>query len=392
MSVPVSVAEDSVLSFNMTTLHYYLKEALLNIIENRRQNFAFLVFLSLSFIGVIITDSLIYSVSLKAEEELKVHSDKVIFVKFYRPKAVGYIMEKFITVSKVLSFSKNAFLYVSDTPFSGELFSVNGIDKLGLNMGYAGDLNDKYNGNVAVVNESSPFVSKKQIFINGVPFKIIGVRLNSKTDFLDSLGLKASQSDEHIFIPLETMFKMKLDNRVNAVQIFLDNIVTKRDINNVKRVLYDNDIRKFDIVTSLNAKETVDRVLERFSLLTNSVYVILTLSASVTCFILSKRSFYSRRVELSLKIIHGTEKKEITVLIIIESLIMLSVCLFISLIHAGVIMHIIKYFLDVTISIRTTMITISLANVLLVFIFANIIFSRLFFSINPVNAIKGKIE
>ncbi|HFM2323322.1 TPA: permease, partial [Escherichia coli] len=50
----------------MTTLHYYLKEALLNIIENRRQNFAFLVFLSLSFIGIIITDSLIYSVSLKA--------------------------------------------------------------------------------------------------------------------------------------------------------------------------------------------------------------------------------------------------------------------------------------------------------------------------------------
>jgi len=381
-----------VLSFNMTTLHYYLKEALLNIIENRRQNFAFLVFLSLSFIGIIITDSLIYSVSLKAEEELKVHSDKVIFVKLYRPKTVGYITEKFITVSKVLSFSKNEFLYVSDTPFSGELFSVSGIDKLGLNTEYSGDLNDKYNGNVAIVNESSPFFSKKQIFINGVPFKIIGVRLNSKTDFLDSLGLKANQSDEHIFIPLETMFKMKLDNRVNAVKIFLDNIVTKRDINNVKRVLYDNDIRKFDIVTSLNAKEAVDRVLERFSLLTNSVYVILTLSASVTCFILSKRSFYSRRVELALKIIHGTEKKEITVLIIIESLIMLSVCLFISLIHAGVIMHIIKYFLDVTISIRTTMITISLANVLLVFIFANIIFSRLFFSINPVNAIKGKIE
>ena len=380
------------LSFNMTTLHYYLKEALLNIIENKRQNFAFLVFLSLSFIGIIITDSLIFSVSLKAEEELKVHSDKIIFVKFYRPKTAEYITKKFITVSKVLSFSKNAFLYVGDTPFSGEPFSVNGIDKLGLNTGYMGDLSDKYNGNVAIVNESSPFLGKKQIFVNGVPFKIIGVRLNSKTDFLDSLGLNVNQSDEHILIPLETMFKMKLDNRVDAVKIFLDNIVTKRDINNVKRVLYDNDIRKFDIVTSLNAKEAVDRVLERFSLLTNSVYVILTLSASVTCFILSKRSFYSRRVELSLKIIHGTEKKEITVLIIIESLIMLSVCLFISVIHAGVIMHIIKYFLDVTISIRTTMITISLANVLLVFISANIIFGRLFFSINPVNAIKGKIE
>ena len=368
----------------MTTLHYYLKEALLNIIENRRQNFAFIVFLSLSFIGIIITDSLIFSVSLKAEEELKVHSDKIIFVKFYRPKTAEYITKKFITVSKVLSFSKNAFLYVGDTPFSGEPFLVNGIDKLGLNTGYMGDLSDKYNGNVAIVNESSPFLGKKQIFINGVPFKIIGVRLNSKTDFLDSLGLKANQSDEHILIPLETMFKMKLDNRVDAVKIFLDN--------NVKRVLYENDIRKFDIVTSLNAKEAVDRVLDRFSLLTNSVYVILTLSASVTCFILSKRSFYSRRVELSLKIIHGTEKKEITVLIIVESLIMLSVCLFISIIYAGGILHIIKYFLDVTISIRATMITISLANVLLVFISSNIIFGRLFFSINPVNAIKGKIE
>ncbi|ELW9076214.1 dispersin export ABC transporter permease subunit AatP [Escherichia coli] len=376
----------------MTTLHYYLKEALLNIIENRRQNFAFLVFLSLSFIGIIITDSLIFSVSLKAEEELKVHSDKIIFVKFYRPKTAEYITKKIITVSKVISFSKNAFLYVGDTPFSGEPFLVNGIDKLGLNTGYMGDLSDKYNGNVAIVNESSPFLGKKQIFINGIPFKIIGVRLNSKTDFLDSLGLKVNQSDEHILIPLETMFKMKLDNRVDAVKIFLDNIVTKRDINNVKRVLYDNDIRKFDIVTSLNAKETVDRVLDRFSLLTNSVYVILTLSASVTCFILSKRSFYSRRVELSLKIIHGTEKKEITVLIIVESLIMLSVCLFISIIYAGGILHIIKYFLDVTISIRATMITISLANVLLVFISSNIIFGRLFFSINPVNAIKGKIE
>ncbi|EMK5293900.1 dispersin export ABC transporter permease subunit AatP [Escherichia coli] len=376
----------------MTTLHYYLKEALLNIIENRRQNFAFLVFLSLSFIGIIITDSLIFSVSLKAEEELKVHSDKIIFVKFHRPKTSEYITKKFITVSKFLSFSKNAFLYVGDTPFSGEPFLVNGIDKLGLNTGYMGDLSDKYNGNVAIVNESSPFLGKKQIFINGIPFKIIGVRLNSKTDFLDSLGLKVNQSDEHILIPLETMFKMKLDNRVDAVKIFLDNIVTKRDINNVKRVLYDNDIRKFDIITSLNAKEAVDRVLDRFSLLTNSVYVILTLSASVTCFILSKRSFYSRRVELSLKIIHGTEKKEITVLIIVESLIMLSVCLFISIIYAGGILHIIKYFLDVTISIRATMITISLANVLLVFISSNIIFGRLFFSINPVNAIKGKTE
>lgn len=116
---------------------------------------------------------MIYSVSLKAEEELKVHSDKVIFVKLYRPKTVGYITEKFITVSKVLSFSKNAFLYVSDTPFSGELFSVSGIDKLGLNTEYSGDLNDKYNGNVAIVNESSPFSVRNKYLLMVFRLKLL---------------------------------------------------------------------------------------------------------------------------------------------------------------------------------------------------------------------------
>ena len=157
-------------------------------------------------------------------------------------------------------------------------------------------------------------------------------------------------------------------------------------------MLYDHDIGKYDIVTSLNAKETVDRVLSRFSLLTNSVYIILTLSAAVTCFMLSKRNFYSRSTEFSLKIIHGTEQKEIISVVVIESLMLLIVCLIFSFIYAYLIMYIITHVLDVSINIRITMITISLANILMIFILSNVIFGKLFFSMNPVNVIKGKME
>ncbi|STL63758.1 permease [Escherichia coli] len=74
------------MSCKTETVYYYLTEALLNIFENKKQNLAFMLFLSLSFVGIIITDSLIYSVSLKAENELQVYGDKVMHVKLNQPK------------------------------------------------------------------------------------------------------------------------------------------------------------------------------------------------------------------------------------------------------------------------------------------------------------------
>ncbi|MWF88702.1 permease, partial [Escherichia coli] len=48
------------MSCKTETVYYYLTEALLNIFENKKQNLAFMLFLSLSFVVIIITDSLIY--------------------------------------------------------------------------------------------------------------------------------------------------------------------------------------------------------------------------------------------------------------------------------------------------------------------------------------------
>ncbi|HBL7839603.1 TPA: permease, partial [Escherichia coli] len=122
------------LPFRMVTLRHYIIEALLNIIENKKQNIAFLIFLLLSFIGIIITDSLIYSVSLKAEEELKVHNDKVVSVKIHQVRIPEDIIKRFSIISDNISFSKHTFLYVGDTPFSGKPLSVIGIDKTGLEI------------------------------------------------------------------------------------------------------------------------------------------------------------------------------------------------------------------------------------------------------------------
>ncbi|EPG2858730.1 permease, partial [Escherichia coli] len=40
------------MSCKTETVYYYLTEALLNIFENKKQNLAFMLFLSLSFVGI----------------------------------------------------------------------------------------------------------------------------------------------------------------------------------------------------------------------------------------------------------------------------------------------------------------------------------------------------
>ncbi|HAH9765604.1 TPA: permease, partial [Escherichia coli] len=70
----------------------YINDALLNIYENKKQMLSFVVFLTLSFIGIIITDSLIFSVSKKAEEELKTYGDNIISINIYKQKNINEVV------------------------------------------------------------------------------------------------------------------------------------------------------------------------------------------------------------------------------------------------------------------------------------------------------------
>ena len=63
----------------------YTSDALQNLYENRKNIILFVIFLVISFTGIIVTDSLIYSVSQKAESELNINGDNVITVNLQKP-------------------------------------------------------------------------------------------------------------------------------------------------------------------------------------------------------------------------------------------------------------------------------------------------------------------
>ena len=60
----------------------YITEAILNLKENIKYTVTFILFLSLSFLGIVIIDSLIYSVSTQAEKELKTNGNNIMSIDF----------------------------------------------------------------------------------------------------------------------------------------------------------------------------------------------------------------------------------------------------------------------------------------------------------------------
>ncbi len=87
----------------------------------------------------------------------------------------------------------------------------------------------------------------------------------------------------------------------------------------VKNQLNKYNIGGYTLTTSLDAREVVERVLNRFSLLTNSIYILLTITAIISSIIVCKRNFYSRATEFALKIIHGIPYGNIQIIVVIET-------------------------------------------------------------------------
>lgn len=73
---------------------------------------SFLFFISISFSGVIIVDSLIYSVSLKAEKELNIYGENVIHIKFSPPVDQGRIDVALRKHYKNISFSRDYIFFL----------------------------------------------------------------------------------------------------------------------------------------------------------------------------------------------------------------------------------------------------------------------------------------
>ncbi|MCG9430033.1 hypothetical protein LCT58_23305, partial [Escherichia coli] len=110
---------DSFLIEQRLTIDYmYLTEAILNIIENKRNIIVFLVFLVISFSGIAVTDSLIYSTSKKAEEELSLNGHNVITVEFEEVVSDKKINMIFKDANYDLVKTKKMIFSVGESPYN----------------------------------------------------------------------------------------------------------------------------------------------------------------------------------------------------------------------------------------------------------------------------------
>ncbi|AOF13765.1 permease AatP [Yersinia enterocolitica] len=373
----------------------YILEAIISLKENIRYTLTFIVFLSLSFLGVIITDSLIYSVSMQAEKELKSRGNNIISIELYQKGKKASIAKVLNDFYAKLSYSQRSFLSGGNSPYSDETISVMATDKAGINLIMGDEFDDSlFEGNVAIYNNNNQDISDKprMIFFNGVPFHIIGVKNKSKAEFLDSLGLSPNNSNEKYYIPLDTLFRFNLDNKIDNVQIIFDKDVTDEMSTAVKNKLKRNNIDKYMITTSLDARMIVERVLNRFSLLTNSIYLLLTITAIISCVVVCKRNFQSRSTEFALKIIHGISYKDIQIVVVIETIFTVIVSLLLSIVISILAIISLSSMLHIAVKIRWLMILISLSTVLMLCFIVNLFYGNKTFKINPVDLIKARTK
>ncbi|HBA7372455.1 TPA: permease, partial [Escherichia coli] len=101
---------------------------------------------------------LIFSVSKKAEEELKTYGDNIISINVYKQKNINEVVPALSSVHKTLSYSKTSIFNGGQTPYADESLSVTGIDSLGLSINKINIDNIPFKGNVAIVSEDSPYL------------------------------------------------------------------------------------------------------------------------------------------------------------------------------------------------------------------------------------------
>lgn len=365
----------------------YLSESIKNIIENIRNVLFMVTFLVIGFTGIALTDSMIYSTSLQAESELNVNGNDVLSVGFSKTHS-GQRIEKLFeedvfTISKI----KEAFFYIGESPFTEDMKLVLGADAFKLNAIAPGN-EQEFEGNVVFVPYDSPFNENDNLYLNGVPFKVIGKIKKKNTDFLDSLGISTAKFDSRYLIPLKTMCRLVLDDYINSVDLIKQKEIESEDIGLVKKILSGNGIDDYSIHSVLDAKKTVENVFNRFAVLTNSVYVMLTSMVVIIVMVSCRKIFQNRTVEFALKVIHGIDKKIIIRIVILEIIIIAFASSVISVLITMVLIYFISYYFQIDMHIRLLMTSVSFTTVIFSCYMISIYSGNQFFKINPVSLIK----
>ncbi|HAY3943268.1 TPA: ABC transporter permease [Escherichia coli] len=310
-----------------------LRESLKNIQENKSMMYLFSFILVLSFTGIIITDSLINSVAKTAQSELRSESESTVKINFYMSKPKEKIEMALAEIkNKKIFFSKKIFFQTGKTPFSSQLKMVIGVEPDDIMSDMEAPGFGENGENVVIIQKKNEYIDTDFFYINGIPFKINGVISKKATKFLDSLGLSSMRDGGEFFIPLTTASRLTLNNDVDGVKIIFNEKISELGLEYIKELLNKNNIDNYHIISFVDAKKSVDNVLEKFSFLTNIMYVFLTTTAIITTKSMSKKVFQHRSTEFALKMLNGIDGKLICISIFIESAIVALFSLLISFI------------------------------------------------------------
>ncbi|EFJ2838313.1 hypothetical protein ACNZ55_004314 [Escherichia coli] len=367
----------------------YTSDALQNLYENRKNIILFVIFLVMSFTGIIVTDSLIYSVSQKAESELNINGDNVITVNLQKPISLAMAKNIFLNTNFKVNTSRKSYFKVGNTPFTENTEAITGTENNIIKQWEEG-IESKFHGNV-IISRNIP-VNSGRIFVAGIPFVVIHSKTEKPTDFLNSLGLSPGNNYGSYLIPLDTMFRLTLDNHIDKIELIKNDGVNNNDINLIKVVLNKNEIKNYSVTSFLDVKETVHNVLERFNILTNSIYSLLTLMSLVVVHTVCKRNYQLRCTEFALKVIHGINIKTIIYTVMIETFITTMLSALLSIGVSSIIFTLLSSILKTDINFRFDMIFYSLSIVTFVCYISGMLSGISFFKESPVTLIKERMQ
>lgn len=365
----------------------FFYDALQNLSENKKNATVFIIFLIISFTGITVTDSLIYSVSQKAEMELKISGDNIASVDFRNPVSIQRISDIFSSEKYEISAAKKTAFTIGESPFSEDYQTVLGVDTKRVES-WQVMLNSKFLDDVVIISEGK---SEKKTFIDGVPFLTVGIKKNKSTDFLESLGLSGMNASFDYAIPLETMFRLTLSTDVDNIEFVKSEKINASDIKLIDERLKENGIKNYQIYSFLDAKETVDKVMNRFGILTNSIYVMLTIMAVIVVYTVCRRNFELRSTEFAIKVIHGVNRDMIILVVIMETFIVTLFSAVVSIIISYIAMFFLSLILDSGIKFRFYMICLSLTIVVLSCYLSGTFSGLSFFNKEPLKLIKERM-
>lgn len=370
----------------------FIVESIYSLCEYGKQTVFFICFLSLSLSGICVVDSAIYSVGKKAQDELRIDGNNTIRIYYRTPPTIQEAKSKLTGVNRELLFEKNSSLKTNSTvvaDFPQGYTPVIGVESSSSLVRSLG-LSDSFRGNVVIYKGDCSVTLPEFIQINHIPFRIVGCKSFAVTSFLDSLGLGEVKSDT-VFIPLNTAMRLELDTRVNNATVKFNREVTTEDVEHYKKFVNDNFKSGGDISSFLNAKMSVDNVINKFSLLSNFIYIFLLISSVAIIVIMCRKMFDERRTEFALKIIHGISIKAITIQVCTEMFIKSVASLILSVFMSFIILQFLVHYINVNLLVRFEIVMFVYIIVFIAGFLTSVYCGRGFYKLNPVVLIRGRL-